>query len=673
MTTIRLALSELKRMTSGRLPKLSLLALLLVPLLYGAVYLYANWDPYQNLGGIKAAVVNEDQGAADSQGKPLAVGDQVTQKLIDAQTFDWVQVDSPTEADAGVARGEYSFALKIPRDFSANLASPADFDAARQALLNVTTNDANNYLLSPIVDKVSTEVHASVAREVGEATANQLLTGFGTIHQQIAKAADGAAQVADGASELRDGSGQLRDGSSRLAQGAGQLADGQQQLASGAGQLADGSGRLAAGLQELDLRTAELPGASARLADGAAQVAQGNAKLSRTVQGWVSKLQDADQQASAQLDQVLQRLVDSGTITPAQRTEITQTITQDLQPVKAEIRDGAADIQRLADGSQAVADGAKTLADSAPQLTAGISQASSGAQQLAGGAQQLSDGQQKAASASQQLASGAQQLDEGAGRLAEGSTRLADGSRELADQLQLGAGKIPNPDEATKDTASKVIGDPVAVNSLAQTSAGSYGAGLAPFFLVLALWIGAFMLVQAMRPLTQRALAGNAPAWKVALGGWLPFLTVSIVQAMLLYSVVYFALGLNPSHPWLTLGLLLAASMAFTALIQGIVALLGTPGKFVVLILLVLQLVSSGGTFPWQTTPEPLHPVHMILPMGYVVEGLRALIYGASLAALPQILLILLVHTVIGLLLSVLAVHRHQYWTLKKLQPEIVI
>ena len=217
------------------------------------------------------------------------------------------------------------------------------------------------------------------------------------------------------------------------------------------------------------------------------------------------------------------------------------------------------------------------------------------------------------------------------------------------------------------------MADPVAVSNVSQAKAGSYGAGLAPFFLTLALWIGIFMLVQAMRPVTQRALASNAPAWKIAAGGWLPFLAVSAVQASLLTLVVDVGLGLNPAHPWLMWFLMLAAAMAFSAIIQGVVALLGSPGKLVVLILLVLQLVSSGGTFPWQTTPQPLHVVHQLLPMGYVVNGMRHLIYGADLAVILPTMLGLLGYTLLGTALSTLAVRKHKYWTLKTLKPEITV
>lgn len=692
MTVFRLALSELKRMTSGRLPRLTILALILVPLLYGAVYLYANWDPYANLNQVTAAIVVDDEGTTTSEGKELKVGERVAQNLVDGKRFNWVVVDSAQQADDGVADGKYSFALKIPRDFSANLASPSNFDAAKQAILKVTTNDANNYLLSTIVDKVTTQVHASVAKQVGETTANQLLTGYGTIHAKISKAVDGAQQVSNGANTLRDGIAQLRDGvvqlhagSTELANGAGQLADGQSKLAAGAGQLSNGATRLSAGLTELKDRTAGLPGSTQQLADGAAQVAAGNAALNSKVQSAVGSLEQLDKGALQAIKGQLDSLQNSGVITADQRGQIetalqNSALQQSIASTKAKVAAGAADVQRLADGSQAVANGAGQLAAATPALTGAISQANDGAAQLAGGAATLASSQQQAVAGANKLAAGAKALDDGAAKLDDGSAKLNDGANALADganslatQLAAGVKQIPNPDEAAKANASKVIGDPIGIDSLAQTKAANYGAGLAPFFLVLALWVGAFILLQTMRPLTQRALASNAPAWKIAIGGWLPFLTVSVIQAVVLYSVVHFGLGLQPSYPGLTLLLLLLASMAFTALIQGIVALLGSSGKFVVLILLVLQLVASGGTFPWQTIPQPLHVLHQILPMGHVVDGMRILIYGADPSRMVPITIALVGYTLFGLLLSFLAARKHKFWTLKTLQPEIAV
>lgn len=684
MTVLRLARSELRRMTGGLLPKLTILALALVPLLYGAVYLYANWDPYGKLNQIDAALVVEDTGASSSDGTRLEAGRKVADSLVDGHVFNWQTVSSTDAADEGVSSGKYAFALKIPRDFSANLASPGNFDAANQAMLNVTTNDANNYLLSTIVDKLTTAVHATVAKEVGEETANQLLTGFGTIHSQMLKASDGAQELARGVSSLHNGAASLHQGTSTLRDGTGELVSGQRKLLDGANALNSGAAQLSTGLGQLQDKTSTLPADSQRLADGAAQVAAGNAALNAKFQGMARQLAAAEQaSAEAQRVRVVEsnnRLLAAGVINQTQADAILADYDAHSAPVSppaggpaAALTGAAAQVQQLADGSAAVSAGASRLAAAAPALTDAVGKASAGANQLAGGSAELAAGQQNALAGAEKLTQGAQQLDDGAAQLDSGSANAADGAGTLAGELAKGAGKVPNPDDAQKDSLAKVMADPVAVSNVSQAKAGSYGAGLAPFFLTLALWIGVFMLVQAMRPVTQRALASNAPSWKIAAGGWLPFLAVAAVQASLLTLVVDVGLGLDPAHPVLMWVLMLAAAMAFSAIIQGVVALLGSPGKLVVLILLVLQLVSSGGTFPWQTTPEPLHVVHQVLPMGYVVGGMRHLIYGADLAGIVPVMLGLVGYTLLGLAMSAVAVRKHKLWTLKTLKPEIAV
>ncbi|MEW9872286.1 YhgE/Pip family protein [Arthrobacter sp. HS15c] len=678
MTVLRLARSELKRMTGGLLPRLTILAMVMVPLLYGAVYLYANWDPYGNLDRIDAALVVEDTGATSSDGSVLQAGTKVGDSLVEGNVFNWQTVPTAEEADQGVSDGKYAFALKIPKDFSANLVSPGSFDSASQAMLNVTTNDANNYLLSTIVDKLTTSVHTTVAKEVGEETANQLLTGFGTIHSQMLKAADGAGQLANGVATLRDGTVTLHAGTTELSNGASALYAGQVKLRDGANQLTDGAGQLSSGLSLLKDKTATLPTDSQTLANGAAQVAAGNAQLNTRVQDMVAQLDAADQGLRTRVVESNNRLIASGVLTQEQADSIladfdAMAASSPVAAAKTKIQTDAGQIQQLAAGSEAVSVGAAQLAAGTPALRDAVAQASGGADQLHTGAATLATGQQSALDGAGRLSEGAQTLDAGAGQLEAGAVTAADGSRTLANEISKGAGQVPNPDDQQKSSLSEVIADPVAVTNVSQAKADSYGAGLAPFFLTLALWIGIFMLIQAMRPITQRALASNAPAWKIAVGGWLPFLAVSVVQATLLTLVVNLGLGLNPAHPVLMWLFMLAAAMAFSAIIQGVVALLGSPGKLVVLILLVLQLVSSGGTFPWQTTPEPLHVVHEVLPMGYVVTGMRHLIYGADLSMIVPTVLGLMGYTLLGAAMSTLAVRKRKYWTLKTLKPEIAV
>ncbi len=774
MTTLRLALSELKRMSRGTLPKLALIAITCVPLLYGALYLYANWDPQSNLDNVTAVVVNLDEGAT-VEGENKQVGDTVLESLDEDGTFSWAHLDTRAEAEAAVADGTYAFALILPENFSAALTSPGDFKDASQANIELLTNDANNFMVSNFAKTLATEVRSSVASEVGTETASAMIAGFVDIHSSMGEAADGAKQVydgtlslGDGVLTLADGTTKLVDGSSALAEGsvnlkngtsslstglnslvAGQhkLADGADTLADGATQLSTGAGKLAAGLDTLESKTATLPdsvkalndgavsakNAADQLASGSAQVAEGNSKLSSTadeaskvITQLETEAPDRAAQVEDTLSQRLDTLVGSGTLSEEQaatiRTELSHAvddsaISQGVKEQAAAIRtelgtlhssldklaDGSAQVAQgnaelakglgtlaagtgklnnavpaltdgissAADGSATLATGAKSLATGAGTLASGTHDALNGASSAATGAQKLDAGASSLVDGSDQLNSGLVKLSDGVGELSDGTSKLQDGSGELASGLEDGVGQVPDPDKKTSEQLATVIGDPVAVTQHKQAEAHAYGEGLAPFFMTLATFIGVLILTQVVRPITTRALASNGVNWKIAIGGWLPFAGLALVQTSLLFAVVHFGLGLNTAHPWLTWGLFLLAALCFSALIQGIYALAGTAGKFVVLVLMVLQLVTAGGTFPWETLPAPLHVLHQILPMSSVVLGMRHLMYGADLGVLSAIGGVLIAYTLLGLGLSLLAVRLHKTWNLKTLQPEL--
>ncbi|MEU6265169.1 YhgE/Pip domain-containing protein [Saccharopolyspora shandongensis] len=672
MTTFRLAATELRRLTSGKLPKLALLAVTLVPLLYGAMYIYANWDPYGKLDSVPAAVVVEDQGAQREDGTRLDAGQDVYQELLDSGTFDWTRTDVQ-EAQDGVASGRYTFALVVPKDFSGALISPADFEP-RQAKLQLITNDANNYLVGTIADKVASEVRKGVATSAGTEAANQFLLGFSTVHDKTAEAADGAGQLADGAGQLRDGLGEARQGTDKLASGAHQLVDGQTKLADGANRLSDGTQQLRSGLTELQRSTAPLPEQTAKLADGAAQVAAGNEQLASKAETLGGLSQEIVDNLSSTKKDIADQLRKNGVDEDAVQRIVSgiDELNKPITDANGKVQTQVGQLRKLADGSQQVADGNRALANAMPTMTNGIGRLADGAVQVDNGAQQLRSGEQQALAGTKQLSSGADQLAGGTRQLSDGSGKLADGSSTLATKLGEGLNEIPNPDEDTRNATADTIGDPVAIDTMAQVKAGTYGAGLAPFFMGLALWIGGFVLFLLMRPLSSRALAAGVAPWRVAIGGWLPAAIVGFVQAVLLYLVVVFGVGVQPAHTWWTLGFLILTSFAFTAVVHALNAAFGPKGKFIALVILVLQLVTAGGTFPWQTIPEPLHPLHQVLPLGYVVNGLRHLLYGgAGTAAATTAAGVLLCYLVASLLLSTIAAWRQRVWTPTRLKPEL--
>ncbi|MGW6281992.1 YhgE/Pip family protein [Kribbella sp. NPDC055071] len=687
MTALRMALSELRRLTAGRLPKLAVIAMLLVPVLYGGLYLYANHDPYGRLDKVPTAVVVEDAGTTLSTGEKLDVGPQVADELVKSKSFDWHRVDR-ADATAGVSNGKYEFAIVLPTTFSADLASTADF-TPRQAKLELLTNDANNYIAHTIANQVVAQVTKTVASQVSETAASQLLAGYNTIHTQISQAASGAAQLqsglttaAAGATKLQTGATQLNTAQKQLSAGATKLATGTTQASQGATQLANGAAQLDTGLGTLKRKTAALPAQTKSLAAGADQVADGNEKIAgvgrqvATASGTLVKdLKTFDTGLAA-------RLKAQGFSQHQIRQVLTETAKLRAPVVQAntKIQSTSKQLNQLATGARKVSNGAAALAKATPALTTGISTASTGAHQLNTGAAQLKTGLGSLQTGSQQLATGEKQAVVGQGQLltgvnslATGVTQLKNGATQLNTGLANGVKQIPNPTADQRKAVAETLGAPVTLQNVSQATADSYGAGLAPFFLSLACWIGAYVLFLLVRPLSPRALAALQSPFRVALGGWLPPALIGAGQAVIVFVAVTLGLGIHAAHPWLTVGFLILTSFTFVAILHALSAWFGAVGKFLGLVLMVVQLVSAGGTFPWQTIPGPLYFFHHALPMSYAIDGVRHLMYGGPDASLGRDLLALVAWFAIALAASTLAARKQRIWPAKKLQPELAL
>jgi putative membrane protein len=685
MNPVRLAVAELRRLTSSRLARLALAALVLIPTLYGGLYLYANHDPYGAFPQVPAAVVSDDAGTTLSTGEKLQVGGQVADHLVESRSFDWHRV-SHAEAMRGVDDGTYSFAVILPRSFSADLASTAEFKP-RQATVVLETNDANNYMTSMIGNQVIKQVTASVASQVSETAASRLLLGFSQVHDQLVKAVDGSEQLRAGAGKADSGAHQLASGASSLASGLHDLAAGAERLDTGIGQAAAGAddlragaGKLASGLGTLQSRTAALPAQTARLADGAEQVAEGN----RTIAGYGSKAASAStdlkKRIAADRSSFISQLRAQG-LTDAQLALVESrldTIDGYVDRADTTIQSASSDLTRLSKGADQVAAGARTLANATPALTDGIASAHSGAVRLRDGAGTLADGLDalqagaaRLSAGADKAASGGDSLAKGASSLASGLDSLTKGAGDLHAGLVKGRDSVPDPSDVQRKAMAQTIGNPVGVSTGSLSSAGSYGAGLAPLFMSLALWIGAYVLFLFVRPLSTRALATSQRSIRTAVGGWLAPALVGLVQVAALVLVVGRGVDIRIAHPVLAFLFLCFTSMTFVAILHALAARFGAVGKFLGLVFMVVQLVSAGGTFPWQTLPGPLQAIHHVVPMSYAVDGLRRLLYGADLAPVTGSLAVLTAYLLGALALSTVAARRSRMWTPKRIKPEL--
>lgn len=692
MRSPRLAALELRRFGRGKLPRAALVALLLLPLLYGALYLWSFWDPYGRLDRIPVALVNDDKGAT-AGGKRITAGDDITRGLRDSEVFDWHEV-SAEQARAGVEDGTYYLSLTMPADLSARIASSSG-DTPETGALQVRTNDANNYIVGQISRTVFSEVRTAASTKASRSFLDRIFVSFSDLHGRTAEAADGADDLTSGIGKAEKGSKDLADGLSAAKKGSGSLATGLEKLDAGSGDLADGTRRVANGTQTLADRVNGVAGRVGPFLKDNEQTIGDTAQLVADSAGTVAAHLDTLVKAAPTAAEGAHTAAD--TLTALYRTRCADPVAPD--PACADLakaRDTAAEVATVADDLNTLIadqDGdlktlrarlgtlqkqAQALADRAPRLSEDLDDAvtrinalNTGARTVAAGARELHTGLGTASSGAGALDQGVGRLRSGAEDLTGGMFKLSDGSGRLADGLHDGAAKIPDYDERQRDTRTAVMADPVRLAAQDLHKAANYGTGFAPYFIPLSLWVGAMVAYMLIPPMNRRALAVGASAWRIALAGWLPVVGVGVLQTTALMAVLHWAIGLEMARAAGTVGFLFLVTACFAALVQWLNARFGAAGRILVLALLMLQLTSAGGTYPVQTSPGFFNAVHPWLPMSYVVEALRRLITGGGLQPVWHACVVLVLFTAGALALTALSARRRQVWTLDRLHPEL--
>lgn len=694
MRSPRLAALELRRFGRGKLPRAALVALLVLPLLYGALYLWSFWDPYGRLDRIPVALVNDDKGAT-TDGKKLTAGDDIAKGLRDSDVFEWHEV-SAAEARARVEDGTYYLSLTVPADFSERIASSAG-DSPETGALQVRTNDANNYIVGQISRTVFSEVRQAASTKASRSFLDRIFISFSDIHDATVEAAKGADKLEGGIGKAEKGSKDLADGLKDAKSGSGKLAKGLKKLDKGADDLEDGSQQVAEGTQTLADKVngvAEkvgpfLEGNEKTVGDTAQLVADSSKAIRKHLDTLVKTAPVAAEgarTASDTLDDVYRTRCENPVLPDAACADLKKakdaaadvaTIADDVNTL---VGDQDGDLKTLDKNLATLQKQAQALADRAPHLSEDLDDAVSKINELNEGAGKVAAGAKKLHTGLGTAKTGAGDLDEGVGELKTGADdlkgglyKLVDGSGELSDGLHDGAGQIPDYDKQDRDERTEVMADPVQLVSKDMHKAPNYGTGFAPYFIPLSLWVGAMVAYMLMAPMNRRALAAGAPAWRIALAGWLPVVAIGVLQTLALMSVLHWAIGLQMVRAAGTVGFLFLVTACFAAIVQWLNARFGAAGRILVLAFLMLQLTSAGGTYPVQTSPGFFNALHPFLPMSYVVEALRRLITGGGLGPVWHACVVLTAFTAGALALTALSARRRQVWTLDRLHPELTL
>ena len=660
--------AEWKHLFSNKILLISMAVISFIPILYSGFFLGSIWDPYGQTKNLPVAFVNEDKGAS-LNGKSLNVGESVEKKLKDNHDLGWEFV-SKQQADEGVNNGHFYAVVTIPHDFSQKAASITESEP-QQAVINFTTTPAKNYIGSLVSNQAAAKVKSSVSEQITQAYAKGIL-------ENLDKLGIGMDTAANGASTLYDGLGRLQSGTQTYVGGVKQLAVNQQSLAGGLAQLSDGSRKLQAGLGQL---SNNLPTESqlSQLSDGMKQLQSGINQLNASVSNPSPVLMAQQNKVETEAQTLKETIEDSKsdllaaggtlqtlgaqaaassskstTISLPQISNISQAFTK-IQTIIAQTRTLREDLQALKQqlsaqqtqlqaGVSTLNNGVNQLAPNAITAFNGYNSVRFANNQLLAGSTSLTNGLNEAKSGSQKLANGASLLESRSGALIDGTSQLTSGADTLANKLADASNRIKI--QPTGATTQQQIANPVKSEMTEKGNVPNYGYALSPYVLSLSLFVGAIVL-NVIYPIRKTFSEQES-----AIRWWLSKASVagvaSFMQATILMLVMVFFLGLTPEHPAHFIGAIYLTSFAYMSIVSLLVIVLDNPGRFLAMVLLVLQLGSSEGTFPIQTANGFFQTINPLVPMTYSIRALRQAIsggldnafYGGSMWVLAGFLLV---------------------------------
>jgi putative membrane protein len=588
--------SEWKAIVRSRQTVITLIGIMLIPAMYSGIYLWAFWDPYGHVERLSVAVVNEDVPVV-YEGETYAIGNDLSSEFQKDRSFNWHFV-SRKEADDGLNRADYYFGIYIPPDFSRD-ATTLTGSGPTPLKITLKSNEAQSYIVAKIGQAGVEKIRKQLSEKL---TLNYTKALFGRLNDLkigLDKAADGASKLNLGIVELSTGTKKLRDAAAGGRSSIVQLQEGASALSQAGAQLANGTKSLDSAFSELSKGSQDFDQGFAAAANGSAKLATAFSPIAEGANGIDAALKDfALRHPDLQDDPAIKQEVG---INDKIRTGITE-----INTAVASLNAGLAELK------------SKHL-----QLTAGLGTFGSSLNQVSSGASRFSDGAQSLSVGVGKLVKGWDDLLAGIDKLVLGENQLLSGSGELSTSLRKGA------DELGRIHSSQALFDmmanPVRIVEQPLTKLPNYGTGMAPFFVSISLYVGA-MLLSTVFPL-RAPLTGPAPS------GWLLFLAkyslmalVSLGQTLIASYVLISWVGLRPFSNVVYFLYMFFLSLVFMAIILLFIILLDNMGRFVVLILFVLQLAATSGTFPVELGPQALQTLHRFLPITYSVQGFRMLL-----------------------------------------------
>ena len=627
------------------------IAIVILPSLYAWLNIYSNWDPYGNTGGISIAVASLDEDYTTPEGETVNKGRDVLDDLRESTSINWVVVDTQDEAVEGVRAGDYYAAVVIGEDFTYNMYNMLTQWTGKPTI-TYYENDKKNAVATKITDTAASNLKQSITENYLEVLIGNIFRDASDLSQALT--ADDPVGSAQGlltqANTLLLSLNQTLQAYANAGAGGGMdsaLSQEVSDLVSSMNSHTPSTGDLTATVSQISREIY----AALQKADSALQ--QAYQALETAVNGGNNEaaLAAADRALSAaaqELGKAGQAVSDWGhrfdgqTGSAAQAAQkAAQELSEQLFGLQAQLNSLPGLVESKDDALAAV----KSCVDTVDALTNRVgdlltpsqSDLAQDIKDVAGQAEGMLDGLKGTAADVRTLLSQAQGLQGSLDSvLADGQAAISDASAKLTELIE-------NLDlSGTQTQLSTLVdilgGDPAVYgqyfSELVQTSVepvypiANYGSAMAPFYSVLAIWVGGVILVALMKVHAKTDGLLDPKPWHPYFGRYLTFLLFNELQAAVIVTGDLFILGVqceNIGMFYLTGAL---TSFVFSLLIYSLAISFGDVGKAIVVVVMVLQIAGSSGTFPIELLPQVYRKIYHFFPFPYAIDAVRECLCG---------------------------------------------
>ena len=661
---------------------------LLIPIIYSFFYLKSYWNPYGTLSDMKIAVVNLDSGKDDKN-----QGNEFVQSLKDSATFDICEV-SKEDANDGMEKGNYYATIEIPENFTKCLESGATTDK-QVAQITYRPNQATNYLATQIINSAVKTIELNLQSKVDREIIANLSDKLNEVPDNLQTISDGASSILDGSQSLNDGIKQLNDGTNQLSSsykefdnGVASAYTGSQSLESGLAQVTTGVDTLKNGGQTLDNAisqinagvdelSAQSNSGIASLASGVNNLNTGAANLNAKLPEYVEKVEYLNSNVKPLLqalsaysgnttDSTLQYLAVSASQILAQDPEKGnldgfQQLTIGGQALTTGANDLYAGTQKLVAGTQdlgKLTTGVQSLKSALTQVKQGTTSLNQGIVTLSNGTVQLTAGSSTLTNGLATLNSSSKTIDNALTTLNNGTASAYDGSNKLVEGVQTFKTSIDEGLANTKEQLKSLNGiedfgaKPVEFKTEAYGEVNSYGIAFTPLFLCIGLWVGALMAYVVLYYDQKHRFKIFDHDYKNKILQNIAYIGLGALQGLIVAILLKLGLGFDIQNHALYYTASILVGITFVSIIQFLIRNFGDIGKFLALVVLVLQLAASGGTFPVETIDKGFQGITSYLPMTYSIKLFREILVPTATNFKGQYLGILVGITVVTLAIT---------------------